>query len=211
MKNHWRILLNILPESLERECFKIYFKSLHKKWLAAGQPDPPSHYSKQLALKRTAELNNIKVLVETGTYMGDMLYMMSPLFHRLYSIELSPLFYQRAKKRFRTNDKIHLLQGDSASCLHGLVEQLNEPVLFWLDGHYSGGLTALGSKECPVLEELTAVLKSPYLHVIVIDDARLFVGANDYPTLDELSGFIKKTGRSFSMRQENDSVIIQLQ
>jgi hypothetical protein len=41
------------------------------------------------------------------------------------------------------------------------------------------------------MAELDAILQSPIRHGILIDDARLFTGEADYPSLDELSAFIK--------------------
>ncbi len=98
------------------------------------------------------------------------------------------------------------MQGDSGEVLKQLIPVLSSQAIFWLDGHYSGGLTAKGAKECPGYEELNAIFNSSIEHVICIDDARLFVGKNDYPTIDELSIFVqeKKPGYAFSV--ENDCI-----
>ena len=67
-----------------------------------------------------------------------------------------------------------------------------EPCLFWLDGHYSAGITAKGEKETPIWEELEHICDHPIKnHVILIDDASLFVGKNDYPNLDSLQKFVE--------------------
>jgi hypothetical protein len=59
--------------------------------------------------------------------------------------------------------------------------------LFWLDGHYSGGITARSAAETPILQELQCVLRHRVrTHVILIDDARCFTGANGYPTIAAL-------------------------
>jgi len=66
-------------------------------------------------------------------------------------------------------------------------------VLFWLDAHYSGGKTARGKIDTPIMKELEAIFKySKYDHVLLIDDANLFNGKNDFPTLDKLREFILK-------------------
>jgi hypothetical protein len=55
------------------------------------------------------------------------------------------------------------------------VRQLQEPALFWLDGHYSGVDTGKDELDTPVSAELEAILGSPVKgHVILIDDARCF-------------------------------------
>ena len=88
------------------------------------------------------------------------------------------------------------------------MNEINGTAIFWLDGHYSGGITALGNKECPVLEELETILKSHIQHVILIDDARLFNGTNDYPTIDELKFIISKSKFEYNIFIENDAIII---
>jgi hypothetical protein len=87
-----------------------------------------------------------------------------------------------------------------------LVPRLQKPALFWLDGHYSGGATAKGDKECPVLEELDAIFRSPHNHVIYIDDARLFTGNDDYPSLDELWQLVLRSKPGYTMSMENDCI-----
>jgi hypothetical protein len=67
-----------------------------------------------------------------------------------------------------------------------LLARVHEPALFWLDGHYSGGLTARGAKDTPLLEEIEAIAHHGVPgHVVLIDDARC-LGQGDYPTLEVL-------------------------
>ena len=96
--------------------------------------------------------------METGTYYGDMIAAMMPQFDAIYSIELSDELYDRARRRFRGSDKVTLIHGDSAVELAAIVRGLDRPALFWLDGHYSGGETAKGATETPVLAELEQIL-----------------------------------------------------
>jgi hypothetical protein len=83
---------------------------------------------------------------------------------------------------------------------------LQSEALFWLDGHYSGGLTAKGEKECPVYEELNSIFASPFQHFIFMDNARLFVGNNDYPTIAEMKDFVKLQKTSYYFSIENDCI-----
>ncbi len=54
-----------------------------------------------------------------------------------------------------------------------VLKQINEPVTFWLDGHYSGGRTAMGAKSTPLIEELTTIENHHVkTHTILIDDLR---------------------------------------
>jgi hypothetical protein len=52
---------------------------------------------------------------------------------------------------------------------------MNDNYVIFLDGHYSSGDTALGPKECPLVEEITDIAKyCKTKAVIIIDDYRLF-------------------------------------
>lgn len=209
MKSHWRKLLSLLPSKLERNFYSSFYKKEHQLWENNGKQLPVSNYSKHLALISLQKKYNLKTLIETGTYLGDTLYSVSPYFETLYSIELSEFYYKKAKARFNNYTKIHLLNGDSGKVLKELVPKLKNSTLFWLDGHYSGGLTAKGDLECPVYEELIAIFSSTFKHVIVIDDARLFDGTNDYPHIDKLKLFIEEKMPAYRFSLANDSIILE--
>lgn len=182
------------------------------KWMAWRLGFPvlnPPHALKQRILRSYQQLTQAKVLVETGTYLGDMVFAQLQFFESIYSIELSEELHQRAKARFSAFPKVLLLQGDSGLRLKEVVKELNEQAVFWLDGHYSGGITARADRDCPVVEELKAILESPYNHVILIDDARLFNGTRDYPSLVEIEALLKPRLRSYSMNIEADVIVIR--
>ncbi len=125
--------------------------------------------------------------VETGTYLGDTLESIAKTGAKCLSIELDTKLYRFAHKRFSGWKNVELMQGNSGDLMHEVVRSLNEPTLFWLDGHYSGGITAQGHKDTPISEELSAILGHHVKgHVILIDDARCFNGMGDYPRLDQL-------------------------
>jgi hypothetical protein len=208
MKNHWRQLISALPQAVERYFYKRFFEKEHEQLQQQNVEGPASNYTKHHHLRTLAEKYSIDILVETGTYLGDTLYSLYPSFAKLYSIELSEHFFALAQKRFKQYNKIQLLQGDSGEELHKLVPQFNQPALFWLDGHYSGGITAKGKLECPVYEELNAIFASPFNHVIVIDDARLFVGKNDYPTIEELKIYLAGARPTYSFSVSNDAIVM---
>jgi hypothetical protein len=53
-----------------------------------------------------------------------------------------------------------------------------------LDGHYSGGFTFRGPSDCPLVSELEQIqhhVKAQDIHVVLIDDARLFEGPERLP------------------------------
>jgi hypothetical protein len=168
----------------------------------------PPHIVKQKAITDYQRSSGIRMLVETGTYMGDMLAAQRSNFDLLYSIELSAELFQKASRRFKEDPKVKLLQGDSSTMLEGIVSALNDRAIFWLDGHYSGGVTAKGNKNCPVNEELEVILKSPHRHIVLIDDARLFNGTDDYPTVHEIESKFKEAGKDIRISVRNDIIRI---
>ncbi len=178
-------------------------------WEKSGKPVPPPHIIKQKALRNYARKYNLKILVETGTYFGDMVEAMKKDFEHIYSIELSKELYKKANKRFKGDKNVELVQGDSGIELKKLVKKIDEPALFWLDGHYSAGVTAKGEKDTPIYEELTHIFDAENKeHVIIIDDARCFGSDPAYPSIDEISDFIKSKRPDVSITIEDDSIRI---
>lgn len=176
------------------------------EWEKKGRPSPPPHIVKQMAIEEYQKKFDLKLLVETGTYLGDMVEAQRNHFEKIYSVELSKKLFQRATKRFKVYSHINILNGDSGVVLNKLIQEIDKPALFWLDGHYSEGITAKGAKECPVLEELEAIQKSNFYHIILIDDARLFNGTRDYPTLDEIKQIFEKNNRVYSLTVKDDII-----
>ena len=119
-----------------------------------------------------------RVFIETGSFMGDGIQnALDAGFEEVYSIELSPNLFNHCVNRFRDNPHVHLYLGDSSKILATVLEELEEPVTFWLDGHCSTGnpLTAKGDRNSPILEELAIIGNhSIKTHTILIDDVRYF-------------------------------------
>lgn len=178
------------------------------EWEKWKYPVTPPHKIKQMRIAEYAKKYNCTILVETGTFRGDMMEAQKNNFKTLYSVELAKVLWEKAVERFKNDKQIHLLQGDSAVVLHQLVPTLNEATLFWLDGHYCGGVTAMGEKECPIYEEMEAVFNNNKGHVMLVDDARLFIGKRDYPTIPELTAFVKKINKDYEVSVADDIIRI---
>ncbi|MCP9850229.1 hypothetical protein [Cyanobium sp. Morenito 9A2] len=162
-----------------------------RHWRQAGKPLPPPHAFKQRLLSSYSRKHKLRSLVETGTYLGDMVHAMRRHFQTIISVELSPELCEKSRLRFAAYPHITILQGDSGKILPIILSQLQHPTLFWLDGHYSAGITARGSEETPVSAEIGAILDHDIKgHVILIDDARNFDGTHDYPTYESLRSSI---------------------
>ena len=87
------------------------------------------------------------------------------------------------------------------------LKVLKQPAIFWLDGHYSSGDTALGNKTTPILDELNNIFNcNHYEHIILIDDARMFWVEKDYPSIEQLSIFIENNSKKYSIEIRNDCI-----
>jgi len=162
-----------------------------KLWKKQGCPLPSPHIVKQSVLKEYAKKYKIRILVETGTYLGDMIEAMKDSFDSIFSIELDRYLFESAKKRFANAKHVEIIHGDSSVEIAKLIENIQQPALFWLDAHYSAGITTRGDKDTPIYDELSHILSAQnFGHVILIDDARLFGTDPGYPTIDELKKVI---------------------
>ena len=128
-------------------------------------------------------------------------------FKNVISIELDTALFEAARERFKKDKNVTILQGDSGKVLPGVMEQITAPAIFWLDGHYSEGVTAKGAKECPIFEELGAIFSAaPLHHILLIDDARCFTGMRDYPTFEELKKYILNKNTKYQIEIKHDII-----
>jgi len=105
---------------------------------------------------------------------------------------------------------VEVLEGDSAQVLPGVVARLTEPALFWLDGHYMGPGSGDASDHTPISAEIDSVLHHPVRrHAILIDDARLFVGAEGYPRLDDLRASVAAQRPDLVWHVEHDVIRLE--
>jgi hypothetical protein len=177
------------------------------EWRMRGRPLPPPHVVKQLAILRYQRSRRFHTFVETGTFTGEMVAAMRPYFRRIISIEMAPDIHRQAVSRFEGEPHIELLLGDSADVLPRVLEQIRDPALFWLDGHFMGENTARGAEDSPVRTELSALLSHPVdRHLVLIDDARLFTGTAGYPTIEELRGWIARARPGSRVQVEDDII-----
>jgi len=170
-----------------------------RAWRGQGRPVPAPHAVKQRYIHTLTSIFDLKVLVETGTNTGATVKALENYFDEIYSIEIFSPLAKLAKKRFAANSAIHIVEGDSAKELPGILQKVSQPILFWLDGHYSGDGTGRSDIDTPVLAELDHILslRPRGKDVILIDDARCFVGANGYPPLEE---FLAAVERQFGVK-----------
>jgi hypothetical protein len=116
--------------------------------------------------------------VETGSYRGFTLDYMKDRFRTLHSIELSRTWYDFCVARFAQFPHVHLYHGDSVELLPRILQGIDEPVIVFLDAHYSGGGTAKTTASCdtPLLQELAYLKTRTADDIIIVDDTSFFGG-----------------------------------
>lgn len=178
-------------------------------WYESGGVLPTPEMIKQAMVRSFGKKFKLHTLVETGTYEGNMVEACRNSFQMIYSIELDQRLFQRAVQRFRNYPHIRIFQGDSSRLLQLVVRKLPNRSLFWLDAHYSGGVTARGKRLTPIREELISIFSSSkFNHVLLIDDARDFNGKEGYPTLSYISRLVKTYRPSWNVYVRDGIIVI---
>jgi hypothetical protein len=146
------------------------------------------------------------VFVETGTYKGDTIDILLQLDEfkesQIYSLELSDVFYERCKAKYANRDNVTIVHANSKYELFSVIENINTPITFWLDSHWSGipdvGFDA--DTICPILYELKQI-KQHHIntHTIIVDDIRLMNGEHFPVTLDEIAVHIMDINPNYKL------------
>ena len=151
--------------------------------------------------------------IETGTFQGGGARQLAELFSAVLTIELSPEVQRDAATRLADIPAVTSLLGDSRDVLSEVVDP-SLPTLYWLDGHWSGGVTGGEGMECPVLEEIAAIASGHPDDCVLIDDARLFVAApplphdpEQWPTLVEVFDALRAARPDAHVTLINDVII----
>jgi len=176
-------------------------------WFCSGRRGPLPARAKRALLRDYGRRFGLKTLVETGTYLGDTVAALVHDFSQIYSIELAPDLARRAGERFRAVPHVKIVAGDSATVLPQLLASVSESSLFWLDGHYSGGITARGPIATPVIGELRAIFAHPIQsHIVLIDDASWVGTQLTCNGLDDLLSLIRSTRPGWTVEVRDDVI-----
>ena len=160
-------------------------------WQLRGRPIRTPHLLKQRTVREYGKKFSLRILIETGTYYGEMISAMKNYFDRIYSVEFDPALAHRAARIFARDLKIQILEGDSQQVLPALLKSLAQPALFWLDAGYYGW-AGLESDKRRLSVELESILRHPAKgHVILMDDAHGLDGKNGALTVPELKSRIE--------------------
>lgn len=210
----WRNRAIALCPPLHRLACRLDFCVRHlPRLVSKGWSAPLPALLKRAFLRGIARDSVATTFVETGTYLGDTTWEFRNDFHHIHSIEVEPHLCALASRRLRNFDHITIHQGDSAAILPALVPTVKGAALYWLDGHYSAGITGTGVSHCPIVGELEAIYRlsrDPF--TIVIDDARCFGTDPAYPTIAEVTTQVAAlSGGRSTVSVENDMIVIRHQ
>jgi len=122
-----------------------------------------------------------KYFVESGSYYGDGIQdALNAGFSIIHSYEVLLENYHICANRFAHNSNVNL-HYKSSTQMYDEISKINEPITFWLDGHYSGNTTGYDDNEFyPLRKELDIISRHPIkTHTICIDDRRLLIETDD--------------------------------
>lgn len=161
------------------------------KWKQDQFSAPSPNYVKRTRLIANGLPN--ATWVETGTYLGDTTVQLAKQGGFVITIEPDQDLYGKAVQRFRNHQNVRVINKTSEEALPELLPTLSGNIVFWLDGHYSGGVTHAGDLDTPIREELASISESLSRFesvVVAVDDVRCFNPAHpiwqQYPSLDFL-------------------------
>jgi len=128
--------------------------------------------------------------IETGTHLGDTAELLATVADQVHTIEPAKELFEKARIRLSHLRNVIVHLGTSEDTLEPILQKTQGNVTFWLDGHYSAGVTFKGKSDTPILEELNLIAKyrSQFQGIaVLIDDVRCF-----NPQLTEFSEYPAK-------------------
>lgn len=150
----------------------------------------------------------IDVLVELGTAGGASTIEAAKHFKEVITVELN----EDRPKYDQSLTNVQWINGNSIDVLPEIINELidykekNSPkdhryAMFFIDSHFDGDKPKDSPyKDCYLLEELEIISRYAQDAIIIIDDARLFLGnppqpnnAKEWPTVQEIFSFLESS------------------
>jgi hypothetical protein len=193
----WEDILKAFRRLLQRTPLYGAYKALghypdYWYWILRGRPARSPHLLKQKVVRKYGDRFKLRTLVETGTYYGEMVAAMKDDFDRIYSIEFVRELASRATRKFARHKNVRIFCGDSRVVMPEVLALLEAPALFWLDAGYYGWV-GIRTNEQRLSAELEMILGHPFLHVILLDDARGLTGRDGIPSVADVKAYVEST------------------
>ena len=113
-----------VPAMIFKVLKKQYLKKQFREWQQNGRPVPPPHLVKQMAIREYQEKYGYGILVESGTFRGDMVEAQKKNFKKIISIELSVELFKAAQRKFRNDNNVEIV----VICYFNLLRNLPNAV-----------------------------------------------------------------------------------
>lgn len=172
----------------------------------------PHNYTKYLQINAVRKQTESLIFIEAGTFNGVTAARCSFVFEKVFTIELDTGLFENASQALLNRKNVTPIHGDAIEELPKLMGRDDmHHLLVYLDGHYSGGITACGAIPEPARHELEIL--SDYrnkIEAIIIDDFRAFGIDHGYPDKSDIikSAELNFGKHGFDIRVHLDQIII---
>lgn len=157
----------------------------------------------------------IKTFFETGTYMGSTSIRSASMFNKVITVELNNELFKKALEKFENLQlkNIIIYNNNSENIIKDYCNNAKESTVFWLDAHYSAGVTSGKDVPSPLLTELKSIMNSELEHFIIVDDVRFIcINMSDsihrYPSIIEITDAVKECGSKYEISIFNDCLFL---
>jgi|TARA_R110000796_G_scaffold140149_4_gene256292 hypothetical protein len=133
--------------------------------------DKENHPLTRKELFNKYKLDN-KIFFETGTHKGESVQTALDLgFEKVVTVELIHNFFNECAFKFIDKPNVNLFYGHSNDKMDEMLNLVDSPALFWLDGHVDGV-----NADC-LWDELEHIKNHTIkTHTIIVDDIPLYFG-----------------------------------
>ena len=176
-------------------------------WVRHKFESPSPQFVKQRVIVRNCIPDS--TWIETGTFLGATTRILAKHSPRVISIEPQKELYEYNSYKFRKDSNISVLNDTSEVALPHILPKLTGSINFWLDGHFSDGITFKGTNDTPIKFELGYIeeAQSNFNDIaIFVDDVRCFNPSNpvfaEYPPLDFLVEWANRNGFRWTIEQD---------
>ena len=154
-------------------------------------PQDLSEYSEAIS-EHVEDPNIFSTFVETGTAYGQSIDSIYQYFEKIFTVEISEKLYEWLTPQIGHWTNVQRVLGDSLIEIPKYLNSLTKEdhIFFWLDAHWSQGLSSKNHLDVPLLEECS-IIDTEYqanLGLVIIDDVRLF----ETDDAEDWSGISKK-------------------
>ena len=151
------------------------------------------------------EMNNINSFIETGTYQGETAIWASKHFDKIVTIEFSEEIFNQTYDKYTDFKNVNFLFGDSRKCLEQILPDVQQSII-WLDAHWCSNGSYGEKDQCPLVTEIELINRFDKDHVILIDDARLFLAPPPLP--NSMQYYPDLNQIQFALNQKNRAVYV---